>query len=87
MGEMVEVNDEGNLVLPQKTIGSVDPHTRYVVEFHGKSITLRPVEGEEFWANASRQEWVASFLDWANSPRPVAPILPDEALRRESMYD
>lgn len=87
MSEVVEVNDDGSLVLPRKAIGSAQPHTRYLVEAHGASITLRQVAGQEFWATATPDEWVTSFLNWVNGPHPSAPILPDEAMRRDSIYD
>lgn len=32
-------------------------------------------------------EAVAALLDWANKPRPPAPSLSNEALRRENLYE
>jgi hypothetical protein len=33
------------------------------------------------------EEVVASILEWANEPRPPAPSLSNEALRRENLYE
>jgi hypothetical protein len=40
MAEVVEVNDEGNLVLPRRAIGKVQPHTRYTVESYAPILSL-----------------------------------------------
>lgn len=32
-------------------------------------------------------EVIASILEWASKPRPPAPALSNEALRRENLYD
>lgn len=39
------------------------------------------------YAALTPEEKAKRFLEWANQPRPETPILPDEAFRRESMYD
>jgi hypothetical protein len=33
------------------------------------------------------EEVAASILEWANAPRPPAPSLSNEALRRENLYE
>jgi len=50
---------------------------------------IRPMTEEELQAYAALtpEEKAKRFLEWANQPRPETPILPDEAFRRESMYD
>jgi len=35
----------------------------------------------------SREEWIKSFNEWVNRDRGELPPIPDEALRRENLYD
>jgi hypothetical protein len=86
MARVIEVDDEGNILVPREIIGRAKPHTRYEVDVEGNTVTLRRLEGDKALM-ADAQEWIRSFLDWVDRPRPSAPILPDEALRRESIYD
>lgn len=86
MARIIEVDDEGNIMLPRDIIGKARPHTRYEVDVEGNTVTLRRLEGQQALM-ADAQEWIRSFLEWMESPRPSAPMLPDEALRRENIYD
>lgn len=86
MAQIIEADEDGNILLPGDMIGKTQPHTRYEVNVEGNTVTLRRLEGEEALV-ADAREWIRSFLDWMEQPRPSAPLLPDEALRRESMYD
>lgn len=87
MSEIVESNDQGDLVLSHRVIGKARPHARYFVEQDGNTLRLVPVEDTEQEPSVSAEEHVRSFLEWINSPKPPTPILPDEALSRESIYD
>lgn len=87
MGHIVEVGEEGTLVLDAEAIQGARPHTRYEVEVEGKTLVLRPVDELPFWATATPAERAGALREWANRKRPPAPPLPDDALRRESMYD
>lgn len=41
-----------------------------------------------FWATATKEEWLRAFHEWVESHRDIqTPPLPDEALRRENMYE
>ncbi len=42
---VVETNEHGALVLPAELLNSAPPHTAYVVEAHGTTLTLRPQTG------------------------------------------
>jgi hypothetical protein len=35
----------------------------------------------------SNSDWLDSFRKWVNRPRPAAPSLNDDALRRENLYE
>jgi hypothetical protein len=88
MSRIVETNEEGAIHLSPELLGEPKPHTRYVVEVDGDTLTLRPEANvRPFWATATPQERADAFRRWANKKRPPAPPLPDEALRRENIYD
>lgn len=47
------------------------------------------VETDEkpFYETATKKEWVAEFRNWINSHRTDTPLLSDEDLRRENIYE
>jgi hypothetical protein len=54
------------------------------------TLILRPeTKAQPFWATATPEEWVEHFHQWLENmrARESGPPLPDEALRRENMYD
>jgi hypothetical protein len=88
MSRIVETNEEGAIHLSPELLGESKPHTRYILEVQGDTLTLRPEgESQPFWATASPQERAEAFRRWANQKRPPAPPLPNEALRRENIYE
>ena len=87
MSQVFEINDDGNLTLPASVLRAAKPHTRYQVDVQGDALVLRPLDQEPLRVSASTDEWIDAFLRWVNGPRPAAPLLRDEALRRESIYD
>lgn len=62
---------------------------RYRVELSDGKLAVRPMTDEEKRAynELTPEEKVQRFVEWANQPRPETPILPDEAFRRENLYD
>ena len=87
MSRIVEVNEEGALNVPADVLGNAPPHTRYVVDVRGNAIILKPVDSPApFWATASPQERAEDLRQWAAS-HTDGPGLPDEALRRDHIYD
>jgi hypothetical protein len=86
MSWIVEVDEEGTLRLGPETLGTVKPHTRYIVDAVGNTLVLRPVESQPFWESATPEERAEAFREWAAS-HVSGPGLPDEALRRENIYD
>lgn len=87
MSEIVELDERGAIQLPRDVLASVQPHTRFVLEVLGETIVLRPVTGLPFWQTATPLERAEAVRQWAALERPAAPPIPDEALRRDQMYD
>ena len=84
---ILETNDEGGIYLPPEVTGA-GPHTRFRLEKVAGILALVPEGGEgPSWQNATPEQWVRSFRQWAETPRPTAPEIPIEALRRENLYD
>ncbi len=46
-----------------------------------------PQMDEPLWKRATPEELKQAIREWANQERPPAPPLPDEALRRENLYE
>jgi len=87
MSQIVEVNEEGALYLPPELLAHAKPRTRYEVKVEGQTLILSPVaDTRPFWETATPEERAEAFRQWALSHKD-GPNLPDEALRRENMYD
>jgi hypothetical protein len=90
MSHTVEISNEGTIRLPSDVLERMKPHTRFVVEVHNHIVVLRPEDEQQpFWATATPEEKTERFRRWIEEIRKQenSPALPDEALRRESMYD
>lgn len=99
MSQTVKITEDGKITLPREVMGAVKTDVDYRVQVEGN--TLRFVPAEEDTASkverlqeqarklrdASPEDRVKAFREWLEQPRPSAPVLPDEALHRESMYD
>jgi hypothetical protein len=84
----LETNDQGVLNVPAELIGGAQPHAEFQLEILGDVLVLWPVDkGQPFWRAATRQQRVEAFRRWAELPRPLAPDLSDESMRRESIHD
>lgn len=66
-----------------EVLGEVKPGTHYNLEVHGDVLILRPEDSSVL----SHQEKAAQWQKWATSHSSNSPGLPDEALRRENIYD
>ena len=87
MNQIVEIDDRGAIQLPKDVLGAVEPHTRFVLEIKGTTLILHPEAEQPFWATASPSERAEAVRLWAGLERPLAPILSNEALHRENLYD
>jgi len=100
MAKVIDRNKNGDLVLPRELVDAVTPHERFEVDVQGNVLIARPVqdgvvadvehlqqEARRFWAEATPAERAREFRQWARSLKPRARHLPDEALRRENLYD
>lgn len=84
----LETNDDGGLRLPPELIGGVRPHAKFELEVFGDILLLRPADRDQpFWRQATSQQRAEAFKQWAAAPRPPAPDLTDESLRRENLYE
>ncbi len=84
----LETNDDGGLHLPPELIGGARPHAKFELEVLGDILLLRPADRDRpFWRQATAQQRAEAFQRWAEAPRPPAPDLTDESLRRENLYD
>ena len=82
----VETDDSGNLIIPNAALGAPGPHVRYKVRRRGAEIRLAPVEKPDP-KSLPPKERAEEFREWVRNLQPKAPILPDEAMHRESFYD
>jgi len=99
MGPIVEKDGNGRITIPPEATSAAKPHTRYSVETEGSTIRLVPVEdvaaeverlqekARRLWTEGTPEERAKAIREWMDEPRPPVPHLPDEALRRENMYD
>lgn len=95
MSLIVEVSESGTLQLPAEILQAIGPNTRFVVEVERDRysvakqyrLILSPVPPKQpFWATATPEERAERLMQWVQSHQNGA-NLPDEALRRENIYD
>ncbi len=87
MEQIIEADANGVIVLSPDIVATIKPHARFTLEQQNGEITLTPQEEvKPFWMTATPEERAADLRQWALSHR-NGPNLPDEALRRESMYE
>jgi hypothetical protein len=88
MTYILEISQQGSLQIPLDILPQIKPHTRYQLEIDGETLILRPQKDQPFWASATPAQRVAKFRAWVTqTKRPPAPVLPDEALSRETIYN
>lgn len=98
MAQLIEIDADGTLHLPRELLGDTLLPARYIVEARDGLLTLRKFD-ETFnremiyadypaWLDRTPAERAAAWRAWvASLPRREGPPIPDEALRRENMYD
>jgi len=88
MGQIIQADENGALVVSAGLLGRVEPGTRFSVEPHGDVVILRreSVEVERWWASTTPAQRVVWLDEWITG-LPVSPPLPREATRRDSMYE
>jgi hypothetical protein len=96
MVQLIEVAADGTVHLPRELFGDTSLPAHYIVEAHGDVLTLRKVDetvnpemsdaDAAAWQARTPAERAAAIRAWAAS-HTEGPGLPDEALRRENMYD
>ena len=89
MTRVVEADEKGGLHLSAEWLNS-KPHARYMVEFEGERVILRPSDSA---GNAAAecmrtpQQRAEAFLKWVGQQRAADVHLTDEQLRRENIYE
>ena len=87
MNPIVKTNENGGLYLPPELLGEVAKYQQFSLEATGETIVLRPVSSSrEGWATRTPEERASEFRRWAEAHHNAA-NLPDEALRRENIYE
>lgn len=94
MSALVEVQENGEVRLPAE-VHSWKPHTQLQVAAEGEKLVIAPAqkaaiadESAALWYSRTPAERAAAFRELtATLPRREGPEIPDEALRRENMYD
>ncbi|NJP08835.1 MAG: hypothetical protein HC866_04595 [Leptolyngbyaceae cyanobacterium RU_5_1] len=89
MKAIVEISEDGTFHLPPEILAAIKPNKRFVVEVSQEKLVLHPEDQTQplpFWATATPEERAERLMQWAQSHKD-GPNLPDEALRRENMYD
>ena len=87
MNSIVKTNEDGSLYLPRELLGEAARHQQFSIETSGESIVLRPVsDSQAIWDARTPEERAGEFRRWAVSHHNDA-NLPDQALRREDIYD
>ena len=69
MTRVLEVEENGTLTLPPDVIGNAKPHTRFVLETHGTSLTLRPTEERAARTKRSRKQHTDPLKSWEEERR------------------
>lgn len=87
MNSIIEVNSDGALYLPSEILEAIKPNKRFVVEINNQTLILYPENtSQPFWATATPEERAEHLMQWVLSHK-QGPNLPDEALRRENIYE
>jgi hypothetical protein len=87
MPSTVQLSPEGTLHLPAEILQAITPHTNFTIEVKQNQVILSPVSLKQpFWAIATPEERAERWHQWVQSHKEGA-NLPDEATRRENIYD
>jgi hypothetical protein len=94
MSTVMKVEVDGRLHLSDKVHGW-KPHTQIQLVHEGEKLILKPTEAADFasrsaknWFSRTPGERAAAFRDLLKLlPPREGPEIPDEALRRENIYD
>ena len=87
MNQIVETNEAGGLYLSPDLLGPAAKCRQFSMETEGDMILLRPLSpSRTVWESRTPMERAAEFRRWAEGQSTTA-NLPEEALRRENIYD
>ncbi len=87
MVKVIELNENDEWVIPKGLAGDTKEPAEYRVRMAGNILTLLSVDEEPKRTKEEAEAWVRSFREWVKNIGPRGPHIPDEALRRENLYD
>lgn len=87
MVKILGIDSQGELRVPSEVLRQLSRADQYHLEIREGALILRPVRVQPFWAGATATERADRWLTWAEQPRPQGVGLPDEALKRDAIYD
>lgn len=89
MSAIVHISANGTVQLPPEILARIQPGAAYEVHTENARVVMEPVVKQEpFWKTATPAERVERFQRWVDHmPKRDGPPIPDEALRRENLYD
>lgn len=89
MSVIIKVNDNGDLVVPAETLRQLGSNVPLRLKKHDSKSYLIQSEkiSENYWATTTASERADDFTRWINKMKTIGPVLSDEALSRENIYD
>lgn len=72
MGQVIEADDTGRLVLPAELLGEAKPHARYRVEPQGDGFVVQP-ETADTREMLTPEEWAQEWQAWTEQIAAVDP--------------
>ena len=64
MIRILEVEENGTLTLPSEVLENAPPHSRYILETHGKNLLLRPETEKPVAPRKPRKQQKPSWEEW-----------------------
>ena len=88
MSTVIVATPRGDLILPAELLPSGGRQGRFRgASFAGQLLVTPEPDAAERRSAMTPEERAREFREWASRPRPHAPGLSDEAVRRENIYD
>jgi len=89
MSAIIHIAPNGTIQLPPEILAHLQLNTPYAVRTENSKVVMEPAPVERHSNNhLSPEQRAKRFRQWVDSmPKREGPPIPDEALRRENMYD
>lgn len=73
MGQVIEADEQGLLLVPTEMLGTAQPHGRYLVEVIGKKLSIEPEEAAE----QRKQEYEEWKRGWDALTEEISKVWPE----------